>query len=156
LNYEVGEPVSLTVRDATGQGRYQLFVPSGIWQEVTATKNRVALQFADTPGTYRLRPASGRGTNWGFSMNLPTQATNLERLEPEVLNQCLGAGGYRLARDREAVNREVGEARIGHELYPWLLVFVVLVLVLEHLLANRFYNRRSGLPSARTPGAAAA
>ena len=156
LNYEVGQPVSLTVRDNTGKGRYLLFDPSGVWQEVTASKNRVALHFADEPGTYRLRPASGRGANWGFSMNLPTQATNLQRLDQVALDQWLGEGGYRLARDREAVNREVGEARIGHELYPWLLVFIALVLVLEHLLANRFYNRRGALESERPPGAAAA
>ena len=143
LNYEVGQPVSLAVREATGNGRYQLFVPSGSWQEVTASKNRVTLQFANTPGTYRLRPASGRGRHWGFSMNLPKNTTNLDRIETSALNEWFGEDGFRLARDREAVNREVGEARVGRELYPWVLVFVSLVLILEYLLANRFYHRRS-------------
>ena len=89
-------------------------------------------------------------------MNLPTQTTNLDRIEVATLDQWFGNGGYRLARDREAVDREVGEARIGHELYPWLLVFVALVLILEYLLANRFYNRRSSVSSTQPNSAAAA
>ncbi len=152
LNYEVGQPVSLLVRDATGKGQYQMFDPSGVWQPVTASRNRVTLPMATTPGTYRLRPASGRGTHWGFSMNLPTRATDLHRMDRAGLDQWLGKEGYRLARDRESVDREVGEARIGHELYPWLMVFVALVLMLEHLLANRFYHR-SGLSNG--PGSTA-
>ena len=156
LNYEVGQPVSLTVRDDTGRGRYQLFDPTGVWQEVTAAKNRVSVPFAVVPGTYRLRPASGRGVNWGFSMNLPTQVTDLERLDRMALDQWLGEGRYRLARDRDAVDREVGEARIGHELYPWLLIFVALVLWLEHLLANRFYTYHAVDESPRPREAAAA
>jgi hypothetical protein len=143
LNYEVGQPVSLTVRDGGGTSRYQLFVPTGIWQDVTAAKNRIALQFADVPGTYRLR--SEVGSDQGFSMNLPTDATRLERIDAEDLDRWFGKDGYRLARSREEVNRDVGEARIGHEMYPWLMVLLVLLLALEHVLANRFYSRRSSV-----------
>lgn len=146
LNYEVGQPVSLTVPDDSGTSRYQLFVPTGVWQDVTAARNRVTLQFADVPGTYRLR--SGRGDDQGFSMNLPTDATRLERIDVESLDRWFGPDGYRLARSRAEVNRDIGEARIGHEMYPWLLVLLVLLLTLEHVLANRFYSRRSSLAGA--------
>jgi len=146
LNYEVGQPVSLTVRDDSGSSRYQLFLPTGVWQDVTAVKNRITLQFADVPGTYRLR--SGSGSDHGFSMNLPTDATRLERIDAESLDRWFGQGGYQLARSREEVNRVLGEARIGHEMYPWLMVLLVLLLALEHVLANRFYSHRSSLARA--------
>jgi hypothetical protein len=146
LNYEVGQPVSLTVHDDGRTSRYQLFVPTGEWQEVTADRNRIALQFADVPGTYRLRSKSG--SDQGFSMNLPTEATRLDRIDAESLDDWFGQDGYRLARSREEVNRDLGEARIGHEMFPWLMVLLVLLLALEHLLANRFYNRRGSLVGA--------
>ena len=81
-------------------------------------------------------------------MNLPTEATRLERIDAESLNEWFGQDGYRLARGREELNRDLGEARIGHEMYPWLMVLLVLLLALEHVLANRFYNRRSALAGA--------
>jgi hypothetical protein len=35
----------------------------------------------------------------------------------------------------------VGEARIGREFYPYLLVLLAVVLGLEHVFSNRFYKR---------------
>ena len=81
-------------------------------------------------------------------MNLPTDATRLERIDAESLDRWFGQDGYRLARSREEVNRDLGEARIGHEMYPWLMVLLVLLLTLEHVLANRFYGRPSSLAEA--------
>ena len=48
---------------------------------------------------------------------------------------------YSLARNRDEVNREIGEARMGREFFPWLMLVVAIVLAMEHLLANRFYVR---------------
>ena len=60
---------------------------------------------------------------------------------PAVLDQILGAERYKLARNRDEIERDVGESRVGREFYPYLVVVFVLVLGLEHVLSNRFYRR---------------
>ena len=50
--------------------------------------------------------------------------------------------------------REIGEARMGREFFPWLMVAVVFVLAMEHLMANRFYaetSRQVAAPAAELP-----
>jgi hypothetical protein len=65
----------------------------------------------------------------------------LARAAPDRLNEVLGSGRFRLAKNRDEITRDVGEARIGREFYPYLLVLLAVVLGLEHLFSNRFYRR---------------
>jgi hypothetical protein len=77
----------------------------------------------------------------GFAVNLLPDATDLTRLSREELNSHLGQGRYQLARDKDEIELGVGEARVGREFYSHLLVLVVVVLGIEHLMANRFYRK---------------
>jgi hypothetical protein len=52
----------------------------------------------------------------------------------------LGADRYQLARDQEQLVRVQGRQREGREFFPFLLALVAATLVLEQLLANRFYR----------------
>ena len=74
-------------------------------------------------------------------MNISPDATALARLVPDRLDEVLGKDRYRLATNQDEIIRDVGEARIGREFYPYLLVLLAVVLGLEHLFSNRFYNR---------------
>jgi hypothetical protein len=56
------------------------------------------------------------------------------------LDEILGVGRYQFARSKDEIVLGVGEARMGREFFPLLIVLVALVLGLEHLLASRFYR----------------
>ncbi|MFM8253353.1 MAG: BatA domain-containing protein [Planctomycetota bacterium] len=140
LNYRAAEPVTLPNPEPPFPSRYQLFAPSEESQQVAARGGRVMLRSTEEAGHYYLRGLGAVGVTRGFSVNLDPAATNLTRLPREKLDEILGANRYRLAVTRDDINREIGEARVGREFLPLLLVVVAGVLGLEHVLANRFYG----------------
>ena len=155
-NYAAGEAVALQVAEVAAEDRsWQLITPAGDWQNVRSEQGVVTLANTDFPGTYRLRSDRPNDPVFGVSVNLPTNATDLRRVDPKLLDDVLGEDRYTLARGSEELNRGVGRARVGRELYPFLILVVVGVLVMEQLMSNRFYSvrpparRRSDTSSAR-------
>jgi hypothetical protein len=142
LNYLVGQPAQVNLPRHQERDRLQLFTPRGDWRELSVNKGQVSYPFTDTPGVYRLKGSVAPVVTTGFSVNLPTEASRLERLDRKQLDLLLGADQYRLARSRAELDRGVGEARVGREFYPYLIVLLVLVLCVEYLLANRFYREQ--------------
>ena len=47
---------------------------------------------------------------------------------------------FRLAHNREEIDRSVSAGRVGQELFPYLILLLVLVLAGEQVLSNRFYQ----------------
>lgn len=139
LNYFAGESASLR-NDARQPARYELFTPLDEVQEVVARDGQVRFRATDVPGAYRLKGHSGTPIVRGFCANVRSEESDLTRLAPEQLDDLLGARRYKLARDRDDITQEVGEARVGREFYPFLMLMLALVLAVEHLLANRFYR----------------
>ena len=76
----------------------------------------------------------------GFAANLPAAASRLERTTTRQLDTVLGADRYQLARDQEQLVRVQGHQREGREFFPLLVILAAAILVLEQLLANRFYR----------------
>ena len=72
-------------------------------------------------------------------MNYPLAATDLQRTDQEYLDRLFGGFDYKLVRTPHQILRQQGETRTGHEFYPYLAFSLVILLGLEHLLANRFY-----------------
>ena len=141
LNLQAGETAVLPNDETIYPDRYQLFTPLDQPQEVPAREGRVTVRFTDQPGAYRLRGNKGGPLVRGFAVNLSGQTSDLARLAPERLDEILGKGRYQLARDKEEIDRAVGNDRIGAEFYPLLASLVALALGLEHVLANRFYRK---------------
>jgi hypothetical protein len=150
LNYLAGMPASLPAEGSADRQRYQLFTPRGDWQEMTSDGGRITVAFTDVPGPYRVKSNTPGGLPRGFSVNVPESASRLARATTDRLDEVLGGGRYHFAANRDEIHRGIGEAREGREFYPYLLLLVVLVLGLEHLLANRFYKPAAaeGKPSA--------
>ncbi|MCA9189771.1 MAG: BatA domain-containing protein [Pirellulaceae bacterium] len=138
LNYLVGQAASVKKDSPAEPDRFQVFTPHGNWQEITANNDVVSVPFTELPGTYRLRSGPKQPPR-GFSVNLTKDATDLHRIDNDQLDSLLGADRYELARSRDEVDRDIGEARAGLECYPWLLLATIVLLALEQLLANRFY-----------------
>ncbi len=141
LNFLVGESVSLSNDPQRSPERYQLFAPDDLPHDVIARDSRLAMGAPERAGTYYLKGNRGGVIQRGFSVNLPYAASDLTRITPDRLDALLGAGKYRIARSQQEIVREVGEARIGREFYPYLLLILAFMLAVEHVLANRFYRR---------------
>ncbi len=144
LNYDVSQTGHLNQRQQD-QIRYQWFRPEGVWQDAILTEDQFTIS-TRAPGIYRLKGGDTRG----LSANLPAERTRLDRVELSYLDTLFGAGNYQIARDRESIDRKIGVARQGYEFYPFLMLFMVLLLGLEHLLSNRFYANPA-IPQTATP-----
>ena len=76
----------------------------------------------------------------GFSANLPADVSQLERASADDLKAIFGDMPFRLAHNRDEIDRSVSAGRVGQELFPFLMVLLVLALAFEQALANRFYQ----------------
>jgi hypothetical protein len=139
-NYDTGEDAVLSNRTDKDPARYMLFTPGGSTQPVQARDDKLMISTTDTPGTYRLKGERDGPVARGFSVNLPASASRLERTTRAQLDTLLGAQRYQLAVDQEQLVREQGHQREGREFFPFLVALVAATLVLEQLLANRFYR----------------
>ncbi len=140
VNYSVGELVSLTNDPLHWPSRYELFLPNGQSRGVEALEGRINLGQFEQSGIYRMRGQRTSSVSRSVSINAPAADTLLERLTPEQLNERLGAGTYRLARNRDEIESSVGQARFGRELFPLLMVFVAGLFLAEQAMSNRFYK----------------
>ena len=138
LNYLVGQPAQLPV-DAPTAERFSLFTPRGTWLELTSARGQVQVPFTEVPGTYRLNVDPSSLQPRGFSVQLPASASRLDRLTRQQLTDALGAGRYQFAKTEAEIVRDIDQARVGKEFYPFLLPLLVVILALEYVTANRFY-----------------
>lgn len=141
LNYLAGQPAVLPRREQVDPERFQLFPPRGEPYDVLATERAISVRFTELPGAYRLKGNRGGIVQRGFAVNVPLEASDLERAPREVLAEALGEGRAQVLRDRQQIERAQGRQRVGREFYPLLMLLVALVLGLEQTTANRFYRR---------------
>ena len=143
LNLQAGQTAVLPNDEAEYPARYQLFTPLDQPQDLPARDGRVTVRFTDNPGAYRLRGQKDGPLVRGFAVNLSQETSDLARLPAGQLDELLGKGRYQLARDKEQIDRAVGNDRVGSEFYPLLATLLALVLGLEHVLGNRFYPKET-------------
>ncbi len=143
LNYRAGQAAVLKNDPARDPAAYTLFAPGEKPREEKPGDGRLTISFTESLGAYRLKGqrADGKGAVVrGFSVNLPAAATDLERAGTDRLDELFTAGAYQLARDREDIQRKQGDARVGRQFYPYLILMLAVMMGLEHLLANWFYK----------------
>jgi hypothetical protein len=102
----------------------------------------LTLTQAVMPGNYTLVADDGKWSSH-FSVNLPSEESQLTRLAPERIEELFGpravlsiGHGMNL---REALQ---GRWKQPLELFPWLMILVLLALAVENFLANRFYRQQ--------------
>ncbi len=139
-NFDAGQTVVLSNPSDQDPSRYLLFAPNGDTQPVQARDDKLTISTTETPGTYRLKGDRDGPVQRGFSVNLPLHASLLERTTKEQLDKLFGKDRYQLARDREQIEREQGRQRAGREFFPFLTAVLAVTLILEQLLANKFYR----------------
>jgi hypothetical protein len=158
LNFEAGENVLLSL----GPGvHYQSFLLTHDEKKITDSLppsansqdlQIIAPQFLGQ-WTVTAKDADDRQTTLGFSLNPPVSESQFVPLEPKELDTIFGKDGYALAQDTTKIKEIIGNARVGHEIFPWLMMLILIIVTLENLLANTFY-KESARPAAAGAGAA--
>jgi hypothetical protein len=89
-------------------------------------------------GSFRLRT---EGWQDGFSLNPPSDEFDLAKVPAERVEEVTGPGSV-VPVGKTVALRDVLDRRLAGELnlYPWLLIGVLLLFAGEGLLANRFYR----------------
>jgi hypothetical protein len=144
LNIRVGEMASFENDLRTWPESYQVFTPAEDQAPamVHAIDGSIRYRFTELPGHYRLKGQLDGPVLRGFSTSLDPSATDLTRLEPDILDQFLGAGSYQVVTKKEEIKRQQGTNRRGKELYPLLMLMLLIAMSVENLISNQFY--RSG------------
>ena len=143
LNYLAGETAVVPLEESQAITTYVLSTPAGNRYRRTVDRSQHALVVpaTDAPGNYRMQAGGAAGTvNRGFSVNLEPRATELARASAADLDAVFGPHEYQVARRREEITFHIDRGRSGRELYPFLILFVVIALALEHVVSNRFYR----------------
>lgn len=109
------------------------------------TEVRLGPPRTGAPGNYALSVAKdGGGFVWrdGFSTNAPAEEFNLTKVPVEAIEDVTDKDRV-FAIDRNATLREWLTVSLGTpvDLFPFLLLAVLVLFVAEGLIANRFYRR---------------
>jgi hypothetical protein len=87
----------------------------------------------------------GPSTKLGFSVNPPRSESALTTLDRKDLDALFGGGkeAYHLADDPESLRKVITVGRLGRELFPLIMLLILLVVTVENALANTFYRERT-------------
>jgi hypothetical protein len=144
LNYIAGETVRVPLDPEQPVSRYLMQKPGTFQQlpgEVAEGSESITIEDADLLGNYTLVGADKKSTFIaGFSVNPDPAESDFTRLEESELNALFGEDRYDVARDIDELTRRVSQGRIGQEVFPFVLAFVLIVFCGEHLVSNRFYK----------------
>jgi hypothetical protein len=143
LNYTTGETAVIHLDSDDSFPVYVLTTPRGdsIRTPIDDRQRSLVITTTELPGNYRLQAGGPeQGAQLGFSADLPLNVSQLERATADELKAVFGESPYRLAANREEIDRDMSTARVGRELFPYLMLFLALVLGCEQVLSNRFYK----------------
>lgn len=142
-NYTAGDDVFLSLDRGVEMSRYLLRKP-GLEQlpgEVAPDEDLLIIRDADQVGPYEVVGIDAEPPfQTGFSVNPPDEESDFTRLTPADLDDLLGEERYSIAKSIGDLNLEVQLGRIGKEMFPYVLLFVVMAFLGEHIVANRFYE----------------
>jgi len=153
LVFDAGRDVVLSIDPTRRLKDYAVQDPSGKTVETLsppAGSDSLVISAPQQLGNWSLK---GTGTEGGaevigFSVNPPESETQFVPLETADLDRLFkGKDRYALAEDPSSLEKVVIRGRVGHELFPWVMLAIMMVVTTEGVLANRFY-RESGQPVA--------
>ncbi len=153
LVFDAGRDVVLPIDPTRRLKDYGVQDPKGKTVETVSPPSGSDSMFVSAPqqlGNWSVKGTGNEGSVdvLGFSVNPPVSETQFVPLETSDLNRLFpGKDRYTLADDPETLNRAVTVGRVGRELFPWIMLAVMMVVTVESLLANKFY-RESAPPAA--------
>jgi hypothetical protein len=160
FNYTSGQTVMVKwpLDAATRSKTYYLRGPDVADSDVVQTRNdadsflRLTPQKLRSAGNYEVisDPADKEHPPWrdGFSVNAAPEESNLERVPVDQIEALLGPGSVTPAA-RELPIREILGSKFSTpiELFPFLMILLLLFLAFENLLSNKFYKQPKQPPA---------
>ena len=102
---------------------------------------RVGPPRTNQPGNFKLSVEAAKWMD-GFSLNVPAEESTLEKVPVETIEDLTGKDSVvPLDKNRDLRDAIAGGGKHPIDLFPWLLIAVLLLLAVEGLVANRFYRR---------------
>jgi hypothetical protein len=94
-----------------------------------------------TQGTFNLLP-DGIASDWKhrFSLAVPAAEGDLTRVPPDVLGELFGPEGVVELDQKVELGEKLRRLRTSFELFPALIIGVLIFFAFEGLMANRFYK----------------
>ncbi len=151
LNFLAGEVVSLPIDPSRRFANYVVKGPgeSSSSDRLSPTASTTSLEIEPPrelgPWSVLASGADGGRESLGFSVNAPPTESQLVPLESKELDALFeGKDRYQLVDSLEELKRAESLTRVGHELFPWLMILILLIVTAENLLANKFHKERTG------------
>jgi Aerotolerance regulator N-terminal len=146
FNFEAGENVLLKLEPTARFTKFQVAGPDPKTKpKVIPSPSNEFLEIIEPPdlGLWSVKAiaADNRTTTMGFSVNVPGGESKFEPLEKQDLDTIFGKDNYKLAEDVQTLEKIVTIGRLGHEIFPWLMFLILIVVTLENFLANTFYKQ---------------
>jgi hypothetical protein len=146
FNFEAGENVLLRLEPTA---RFTKFLVTGpdpkSKPRLVPSPSNDFLEVIEPPelGIWSVKAiaADNRTTMMGFSVNVPGKESKFDPLKTEDLDAIFGKDNYKLAEDVQTLEKIVTIGRMGHEIFPWLMFLILIVVTLENFLANTFYKQ---------------
>lgn len=153
-NYGVGQTVPIAL-PATPRFPTYTLQGSGLGAGAViprpANLGELKITQAVQPGQFTLTGADGQWKT-GFSANISAGECNLTRLPKETIEALFGPGSVLAPGHNTGLKESLQEHWTQPvDLFPWLMILLLLALALENLLANRFYRKEESPPG--EPGA---
>jgi hypothetical protein len=140
--FQAGEAIRIPLASRQQVSSFVLQQPDGqaLRQTLPPGQDAIGISTAEALGNYRLAAGGkSRTLDRGFSINAAASSSLLARVDPTQVTAVLPPERVHLARTLDDIQQDVDIGRTGRELFPWIILLVVLVWGAEHLLANRFY-----------------
>ena len=157
LIYEAGQDVMIPIDPARRFKNYIVQAqdsPSSYGLSPPATNDMLVIVAPQEIGAWSVTAsggADGAKAAFGFSVNPPLSESQFLPLSKPDLDRLFGKDNYALAKDSQSLKSAVDKVRIGHEIFPWLMVLILILVTAESLLANRFYRESAPRPAVGVP-----
>jgi len=144
-NFTVGESVVLRPGMPMLPASCLLSTPQGTSERLTPdpVRREIVISRTTEPGNYRVRSggAGQSALDMGFSANLRSGETRLQRVDKAVLDRHFGADKYQVVRTPQEIEFGIARRRVGQEIYAAMMLLLACVFATEYLFANRIYQR---------------
>jgi hypothetical protein len=136
---KIGRDAKVIFNGPNITGNEALITPTEKQSEI-----RVGPPKTNFAGNFALSVEKDRAEIWkdGFSVNVPPEESNLEKVPIEAIEEVMDKGRV-FSIERNSTLRDWLDIALGQpvDLFPWLLIAVLVLFVAEGLAANRFYRR---------------
>jgi len=112
------------------------------------TELRLSPPRTEAAGNFKITaanpPAGAPPHEEGFSLNIPAEESRLDKAPVEGIEDLTGADTVIPLGKNVPLAEMLAKSPISQrpvELFPWLLIAVLILLTVENLLSNRFYRR---------------